>query len=237
MPTLDPMPRKDLHVFFVLDTSSSMKEYGKIEMLNRAMKETLNALQEEARKNADAKLNVAVLEFNSGFRWITANGPESLEEDFIWDDLSAGGLTDIGMALGELNKKLSRHSWLGSMTGALMPVIIFMTDGQATDNYKKYLDEIRQNRWFANSVKIGFAVGDSADVDMIAEIVGNIEAVIQTNDLETFRKLLVFASVRSSLLRSQPVIAEEIDGAKIVEEAKKELEETDDPDWNDDDFQ
>ena len=239
MPNLEPIPRKHLHVFFILDTSTSMGgTSGKIEMLNRAMKETLEVLQQEARKNADAKLHVAVLEFNSGARWITANGPEDLEEDFIWDDLKAGGLTDMGMALTELDTKLSRNAWLNSMTGALMPIMIFMTDGHATDNYKKGLDQIRQNKWFEKGVKIGFAVGEDADANMIAEIVGNEEAVINTNDLELFRKLLVFVTVRSSMLQSKPRVDEDVSGADIVEEAKEIIKEkpAEDIDWDDVDF-
>ncbi len=219
-----PQPRKDLHVFYILDTSKSMNEDGKIETLNAAMKETLEALQDVAKKNADAKLHAAVLEFNSGASWITQHGPEALEEDFIWTPLSAGGLTDLGAALTELNTKLSKNTWLDSMTGALMPILIFMTDGQPTDNYRKGLEMIRKNRWFLESTKIGFAIGEDADERVIAEVVGNREAVIKTTDLDEFQKLLVFVSVRTSLLQSTSQIGGEPDPRKIIEDARKELE-------------
>lgn len=195
-------PRKDLHVFYILDTSGSM-EGTKISTLNRAMEESIQALRDVAKSNGDAKLKLAVMEFNSGCKWITYNGPEDLEEDFFWDPLKAGGLTDIGAALKELNSKLSRKAFLNSMTGALMPIIIFMTDGYATDNYEKDLEVIRKNRWFQYGTKIGFAVGDDADLKMISSVVGNSEAVIHTNDLELFKKLLRFVSVTASKLVSQ----------------------------------
>ena len=123
--SLTESPRKELHVFYVLDTSGSM-EGAKISALNHAMEECTEALKTLAKNNGDAKLKVAVMEFNSGCKWITSNGPEDLEEDFEYEYLEAGGLTDIGAALKELNSKLSRHAFLNSMTGALMPVIIFM---------------------------------------------------------------------------------------------------------------
>lgn len=242
-----PTPRKDLHVFYILDTSKSMKEDGKIETLNAAMKETLEALQAEAKKNADAKLHAAVMEFNSGANWITQHGPEALEEDFIWTPLSTGGLTDLGAALTELNAKLSKKTWLDSMTGALMPILIFMTDGQPTDNYRKGLELIRKNKWFLESTKIGFAIGEDADERVIAEVVGNREAVIKTTDLDEFRKLLVFVSVRTSLLVSTSVIGEVPEAKKIIEDARKELgldpipvdepkpePDTDNDEWNTD---
>lgn len=224
MPNLnafEEIPRKDLHVFYILDTSGSMAG-AKISTLNRAMEESLEALQAVARNNADAKLKLAVMEFNSGSKWVTWNGPEDLESDFIWDPLSAGGLTDIGSALLELNTKLSQHSWLNSMAGAMMPIIIFMTDGYATDNYQSALDEIHKNRWFNRATKIGFAVGDDADANMIADVVGNNEAVIQTSDLELFKKLLKFVSVTSSMLVSQSVMGTESDAGDIVRRAKED---------------
>lgn len=224
-----PMPRKDLHIFYILDTSKSMAEQGKIDTLNAAMKETLEAIQSEAKKNADAKLYAAVMEFNSGASWITQHGPEALEEDFIWSPLKAGGLTDLGAALTELNTKLSKKTWLESMTGALMPILIFMTDGQPTDNYKKALEQIRQNKWFLESTKIGFAIGEGADEDVIAEVVGNKEAVIKTTDLDEFRKLMVFVSVRTSLLVSESQIGGEINVKKIIDEGKKEIDQGLDP--------
>lgn len=197
-------PCKDLHIFFILDTSGSM-EGAKIATLNRAMGETVNALKKLAKKNGDAKLKIAVMEFNTGCKWVTSNGPEDLEDEdnFVWDDLKEGGLTDVGAALTELDSKLSRTAFLGSMVGALMPVIIFMSDGHNTDNYEAALENIRRNKWFAYGTKIGFALGDDADVKMIASVVGDSEAVIQTSDMNTFEKLMKFAAVTSSMLNSE----------------------------------
>lgn len=225
---LEVVPRKDLHVFFVLDTSGSM-EGAKISALNHAMEESLEALKTVAKQNADARLKVSVLEFNSGCKWMTSNGPEDLEEDFEYEYLKAGGLTDIGAALKELNDKLSQKKFLGSMTGCLMPVMIFMTDGYATDDLEKALEEIRQNRWFRRGTKIGFALGEDPDVKMIASVVGNSEAVIKTNDLELFKRLIKFVSVTSSMLVSQSSTTQTTTtGSDIVEMAAEEINNLED---------
>lgn len=226
MPSINSLtesPRKELHVFYVLDTSGSMAG-AKISALNHAMEECTEALKTLARSNGDAKLKIAVMEFNSGCKWITSNGPEDLEEDFEYEYLDAGGLTDIGAALMELNSKLSRHAFLNSMTGALMPVIIFMTDGYATDNYVNALEEIRRNRWFARGTKIGFALGDDPDIKMLSSIVGNSEAVIKTTDLDLFKRLMKFVSVTASMLVSQSATTETASsGEDILKQAKDEL--------------
>lgn len=222
--SLTEPPRKELHVFYVLDTSGSM-EGAKISALNHAMEECTEALKTLAKSNGDAKLKVAVMEFNSGCKWITSNGPEDLEEDFEYEYLEAGGLTDIGAAINELNSKLSQQAFLNSMTGALLPVIIFMTDGYATDNYEKALEEIRKNRWFARGTKIGFALGEDPDVKMLSSVVGNSEAVIKTTDLDLFKRLMKFVSVTASMLVSQSTTTETASsGEDIIKRAKDELE-------------
>ena len=219
---LSKSARKELHVFFVLDTSGSMVG-APIASLNRAVEETIEALKMLSESNGDADLKIAVLEFNTGCKWVTSNGPESAE-DFEWEPVEAGGITDIGAAIRELDSKLSRHAFLKSVVGALMPVIIFMTDGFATDDYEPAIEQIRQNKWFKHGTKIGFAVGDNADLSMISSVVGNSEAVIKTTDLELFKRLMKFVSVRASMIASQShTIKSEIGGEAIVKAAKDEL--------------
>ena len=137
-----------------------------IAILNRAMTETMEELKKVAKKNSNAKLQIAVMEFNTNVKWMQPDGLEEAE-DFYWVDLQAGGLTEVGAALKELDSKLSRETFLKGIMGNLMPVIIIMTDGGATSDYKKELDEIKKNRWFQNASKIGFAVGEYADLDMV----------------------------------------------------------------------
>lgn len=222
MTDLTEAPRKELPVFYVLDTSGSMSG-ARISSLNHAMEECLIALQDLAKSNADAKLKISVLEFNSGCKWMTAHGPEPAE-DFEYEPLTAGGLTSLGAALKELNSKLSTKEYLGSMVGSLMPVIIFMTDGEPTDEYEAELAAIRQNRWFRYATKIGFAVGDGANEQVIASVVGNSEAVITTTDLALFRKLMKFVTVTASKLVSQSATPETaVSGAGVVQDAKKQL--------------
>ena len=199
--------RRTLNVFYVLDTSGSMMNEP-IAQLNNAMWETVLALKETAARNADALLRIAVLDFNSKVKWMQPNGPEDVE-DFIWEDLQAGGLTCVGDALKELNSKLSQDAFLNSIAGNYFPIIIFMSDGHATGDYKAQLDIIRRNRWFHRATKIGFALGSDPDLKMISEVVGNSEAVIRTDDLELFSSCIKFVSVTSSVLVSTSSIETE----------------------------
>lgn len=214
------IPRRVLHIFYVLDTSGSMGGTP-IAQLNMAIEETIRVLNTEvAQKSADVQLKIAVLKFASGASWLNPAGPEDVE-NFIFEPLSAGGLTDVGAALTELDSKLSRKSgYLQSMTGAYLPIIFFMSDGYATDDYQKALAAINQNKWFRRATKIGIAMGDSPDCTMIANVVGNVEAVIRVDDYSTLAQIVKFASVTSSMLQSTSrTTSTEDDGAAVAQGA------------------
>lgn len=220
---LTSAPRRTLPVFYVLDTSGSMIG-APIEQLNRAMEETLDAVKQVAEHNGDAQVKIGVLEFNTQPRWMQPAGPEDVE-DFIWNKLDAEGLTYMGEALHELNDKLSKDAFLATSTGGLYPIIIFMTDGFANDEWEKQLEIIKQNPYFRRGIRIGFAIGDNADVEMIARVVGDSEAVLKTLDLGLFARLIRFVSVTSvkrvSVSRAQ---ASDITGASIIQELKEQGE-------------
>ena len=57
---------RPLHVVFLLDCSGSMATDGKIDALNRAVRETLPALQDLVAQNPFVDVRVRVLTFSDG---------------------------------------------------------------------------------------------------------------------------------------------------------------------------
>ena len=103
---ITPSPRKVMTLFYLIDTSGSMGG-SRIGTVNAAMEECIPLLKEVAAANDDAEIKVAILQFSSGCSWVTpVSGPVGLD-DIIWNDLQAGGMTEFGGALLELDKKLS----------------------------------------------------------------------------------------------------------------------------------
>lgn len=217
---LSAAQRPELHVFYILDTSGSMNG-NPIGVLNRAMDSTIDALRQVAAHNSNVRVKVAVLAFNTSARWVTNHGPEDLE-CFDWDDLQAQGMTYVGNALEELESKLHRNEFLASSTGALPPVLIFMTDGRAVDDYEAALNNIRRNRWFSKATRIGFAIGKNPDVGMIARLTGDSEAVIRTDNLGLFASMIESVSKSSVMMSSQSYISEsEVAGSDVVQDAAR----------------
>ena len=219
----DVMPRRVMTLFLLVDSSGSMSINGNIGKVNSAIEEMIPLLKEVSDENADAEIRVAVLDFSSGCQWVTHDpsgqpGAESLE-GFFWNDLSAGGLTDMGAAFAELETRLSRSSFLASSTGAYAPVIILLSDGQPTDNWEAGLEKLKHNNWYKNATRIAIAV-DKGDVSVLAAFTGSTESVLQVNsNRDDLKKLLCRLALISSTMasRSSPV-----DPTLPPEEAKTE---------------
>lgn len=195
------LPRRIMTLFMLIDTSGSMTYDGNIGKVNRAIEETVQQLRDVSDSNFDAEIRIAVLEFSSGCRWVT-NGAIPFD-NFVWNDLSAGGLTDMGAAFAELESKLSRTQFLQSSTGAYAPVIILLSDGQPTDDISIGIDKLRHNNWYKSAMKIAIAVTSEA-TDALVKFTGSTETVIPyDSNKQDLCKLLTRLTVVSSKMQSR----------------------------------
>lgn len=185
---------RPLHFFWVVDCSGSM--YGeKIGAVNHAIQSTISEMVDAANDNPNAQLMVRTLKFASGASWVTSN-PVNIE-DFAWDDLDAGGVTDLGKAFELLAAQLT----IPPMTDrALPPVIVLLSDGQPTDDYKKSLDKLLHLPWGKKAVRIAISIGQDADDDVLQEFTGNRELVLQANNPQALVKMIKWASTAASLV-------------------------------------
>jgi uncharacterized protein YegL len=240
---ITPSPRKVMTLFYLVDTSGSMSG-SRIGTVNAAMEECIPLLKEVAAANDDAEIKVAILQFSSGCSWVTpASGPVGLD-DIIWNDLQAGGMTEFGGALMELDKKLSRNEYLQSQTGAYAPVILLLSDGGPTDNWEVGLNQIKQNNWFKHAIKIAIDIESGSDRSVLAQFTGNPEAILDAKDTATLKKMIHKVSVRASEFQSHSkqsadtVTSPIEDSADIVAAVVQEVDEdngtlvsSDDNDW------
>ena len=148
---------RPLHFIWVVDCSGSM--YGeKIGTVNHAIQSTIPDMQDAAHDNPNAQLLVRTLKFSTGASWVT-NAPVDID-DFTWQDLDADGVTDIGKAFDMLAAQLT----IPPMTDrALPPVLVLLSDGQPTDDYKKSLDKLLHLPWGKKAVRIAISIGQDAD--------------------------------------------------------------------------
>lgn len=215
---IEGVARKSMVMFFLIDTSGSM-EGRSIAAVNDAMREVLPDIQDISNNNADAKIKLAVMSFSSGTNWETTE-PQELDS-YRWKDLEAGGVTDMGAAFKELNSKLDRNAFLQDPAGVKMPVIILISDGEPTDDFREGLKVLQQNKWYKRSIKVALGV-DDANMDVMEEFTGSCESAIYLRDKSNLKKLIRIVSVTSSTVGSKKAGDAE-DDAIAAQEAVAEI--------------
>jgi len=210
--------RRTMVLFFMVDTSGSM-EGSKIGTLNSAIEDVIPEIRQISAENADAQIKIAVLEFSEGAKWLT---PAPMDvADYSWNYLNADGITDFGAACKELNSKLSRDAFMGDVAGSFAPAIFLLSDGEPTDDYKKALEDLKNNNWFKKAIKAAVAIGDDANKDVLKEFTGNSESVLTVHSPEALRKLIRFVSVTASQIGSK---SSSVGKAGVDEAASKQEE-------------
>lgn len=200
---------RPLHFFWVVDCSGSM--YGeKIGAVNHAIQSTIPDMVDAAHDNPNAQLLIRTLKFSTGASWVTTN-PVDIE-NFAWQDLDAGGVTDLGKAFDMLAAQLT----IPPMTDrALPPVIVLLSDGQPTDDYKKSLDKLLHLPWGKKAVRIAISIGQDADDDVLTQFTGNRELVLQANNPQALVKMIKWASTAASIV-SAPASKAHVDNTDTL---------------------
>jgi uncharacterized protein YegL len=215
--------RRTMSLFFMVDTSGSMSG-EKIGSLNDAIRETVPDLKDLSSNNPDAAIKIATLRFDSDVQWLYPQPIDS--EDFQWNDLNVGGVTNLGAALNELNSKLSKSQFLQEAAGSFAPVIILLSDGAPTDDYSSGLENIKANNWFKHAIKIAIAIGNDANKNVLAEFTGNTETVIEVHNKSALKSIIKFVSVTSSMVNSKSSGVEDVSKQQQVVEQIKDYVDT-----------
>jgi uncharacterized protein YegL len=222
---------KTCPLFFMIDTSGSMCG-ERIAVLNNAFGDVIPVIG-GISPDVNADIKIALLEFNSGARWLTPGLVDI--NSYSWADLEGYGLTDFGAACTMLNESLSRNAFMGDPAGFFAPLIFLFTDGQPCDDFEVPLVQLWRNNWFCHATKVAFAIGEDPDVDILARFTGNADAVIRVNTSETLRDTIRFVPIRGiqlTLCALRPV-TEEMDyiQTELINEVKNYFTNMDNGDW------
>ena len=190
--------RKSLVLFFLIDTSGSMKG-KKMGELNTVMEELIPEIRRVGE--ADTEVKVAVLTFSTEVRWMYST-PIPIE-DFEWARLRAEGVTSMGEAFKELNLRMSRNSFLSSPSLSFAPVIFLMTDGYPSDDYRAGLKELKTNSWYKFGLKAALGIGQEANDDVLAEFTESKDTVVHAYSGSQLAQMIKIIAVTSSQIGSK----------------------------------
>jgi uncharacterized protein YegL len=81
-------------------------------------------------------------------------------------------------------------------------VIVLISDGRPTDDYKGPLEKLLKMPWGKKAVRIAISIGKDADDDVLTEFTGNPELVFKANNATMLTGLIKWASTLVSSVSS-----------------------------------
>ena len=161
---------RPLPVIILADTSGSMSEDGKIEALNAALKEMIVTFSKENRLRAE--LQIGLITFGEHVQVHTPL--QSADKITQIDDLIAKGPTPMGAAFEKAINLLEDKDLIPSR--AYRPVLILVSDGQPTDEWKNSFDKLTLSERRKRATRFAMAIGVDADEAMLTTFANDIEA-------------------------------------------------------------
>ena len=179
-------PRQQVDLFWLIDSSSSMVIDDRINLLNAAMRAAIPELRRGFAERTAARLMVGVITFSSGARWHVP--PATPIEDLQWTDITAIGPTAMGAALRLAANELETPP---IPRQALRPVLILVTDGGSTDDYRTGLDAINSTPWGKRALRLAIAIGPDASREILEKFVADPESdLIQARSPREIREAI-----------------------------------------------
>jgi len=161
--------RRQLHVILALDCSGSMTG-DKIASLNYAMRAAIPEMRAAAEDNPETDVLVRVLRFSSTAEWHVAV-PTPVSQ-FEWQDVVAGGETNMGEALSMVADVLGPERMPGRQ---LPPVLVLVSDGQPSDDFEVGLKRLFDSPYGSRSLRVAIAIGSDADNEILERFIAHPE--------------------------------------------------------------
>lgn len=166
---------RPLPVILLTDVSGSMGVDGKIQALNHAVRELIEALRDEA--DLRAEIHVSVVTFGGQARVHLPLGPA---RGASWTDLDAAGGTPMGAALDLAREMVEDTQRIPSR--AYRPTIVLVSDGQPTDSWQAPLQALLGSERGGKAFRMALAIGADADHAVLEAFLASPEARVYRAD-------------------------------------------------------
>lgn len=193
---------RPLPVILLADVSGSMGVDGKIQALNHAVREMLEAFQDES--DLRAEIHVSVVTFGGTASVHTPMAPVG---GTAWTDFAARGGTPMGAAFDLAREMIEDRSIVSGR--AYRPTLVLVSDGQPTPpgSEKGPLQELLASERGGKAFRMALAIGADADHAVLQSFLADPEArVFQADEARQIRQFfqLVTMSVASRSRSANP---------------------------------
>ena len=154
-----------LQVFFLVDCSDGVA--GEINKVVEAINSIVPALQKANSLYPRMKMKARVMRFSTGAYFVS---PAAMDIDrFKVSNIFAGGACDMGKAFDTLYEQIK---YITSEGGGVPPVLVLISNGRPTDDYKKSLANLKTLKSFKQAIRWSYAIGPNPDKQMLLEFTG-----------------------------------------------------------------
>lgn len=206
---------RPLPVFFLVDTSGSMRA-EKIQKVNLAFKEMINAFKKV--KNARGDIQICVITF--GDKVEIAQDLVGVDEITL-HEFKAKGKTPMGEAFELVTHMIEDRQVVGPE--AFVPIIVLVSDGLPTDLPKDIRSKINKTttkatflNWDAlqnmqssrrtnKAIKLALSIGDDANKEMLKAFINNDNIpLFKAKEVDTITKFFEWVTMSVSIRSINP---------------------------------
>lgn len=166
---------RPLPILVLADISGSMEVDGKIQALNHAVREMIEAFRDES--DLRAEIHLSVVTFGGQARVHLPLGPV---RGSSWSDLGASGGTPMGEAFALARQMVEDRNAVPSR--AYRPTIVLVSDGQPTDAWQSPLQALLESERGGKAFRMALAIGADADHAILQSFLAAPEARVYRAD-------------------------------------------------------
>lgn len=182
---------RPLPIIVLADTSASMSVDGKIDALNKALKEMIDTFSSESRLRAE--LQISVITFGGKARMhLPLTAAHKIES---FEPLPADGGTPMGAAFQLAADMIEDQEVIPSR--AYKPVVVLISDGHPTDDINISFKRLMNGDRSSKATRFAMGIGADAELNLLGDFANDIEAPVfkaeNARDIHRFFKAVTMS--------------------------------------------
>lgn len=208
----EPVASRTLPVVLLLDTSASMREDDKIEVLNDSVTEMIEELTEVDAGHGFITLSIITFG-GATANLVTDNVPVA---DIEYSSLKANGRTPMGDALRIARELIENREALPSRS--FLPTLALVSDGIPTDpSWESELKRLLESERGGKATRFALAVGVDADRELLARFSnGEVHEASEAAQIRNFLRFVTTTVTQVTLSVFDPDVRAEVDSEESI---------------------
>lgn len=208
----DPVAARTLPVVLLLDTSGSMREDDKIDVLNDSVTEMIEELTEVDAGHRFITLSIITFGGDSA-TLVSSNLPVA---DIEYSSLKANGRTPMGDALRSARELIEDREAFPSRS--FLPTLALVSDGIPTDpSWEPELDLLINSERGQKATRFSLAIGADADRELLARFSGGeVHEASEAGEIRKFLRFVTTTITQATLSVFDPDVSAELDSEESI---------------------